>query len=392
MGKILYLISQPLDSQNYNRFGIQRWRDRGWEVEIWDLTPLAYPVVWDKFLLGQLKLSDFNGYYPLKTLVQLKDKISKLKGVKFFIDLAETDLYSICAIIGLKLRGAVRIIHATGSIPAYETSQGFRKRALLAWESGPKKMLHWFLSGCFRKATSRFITPGIGIAAGSESLKYVGESKKVIYAHNLDYDLYLKIKNSIALEKYYGVVFIDQNYCFHQDFDYIGVKSPVSPEKYFPAVRHALTCISEQMDTNVCVAIHPRSKCANNSNEEYRDIQIKRGITGQLINACQVVVAHDSTAVQLAVLFGKPIIFISTDELENAEVLFGYCKTLAKSLGKSPINIDKNHDQIDWKKEIGIDNEKYTSFRIKYIKTDGTPEMSSWDILIDHINMTLDRH
>jgi len=392
MGKILYLISQPLDSRNYNRFGIQSWLDRGWEVEIWDLTPLAYPVVWDKFLLGQLKLSDFNGYYPLKTLVQLRDKISKLKGVKFFIDLAETDLYSICAIIGLKIRGAVRIIHATGSIPPYETTFSIKLRVRQAWQRGRKELLVWLFGKLLASTLSQFLKPGIGIAAGSESIRYVGCAKEVIYAHNLDYDDYLKIKNTIPSETFYGVVFIDQNYCFHPDFHYIGLKSPASPEKYFPAVCHALKSISKHLNTTVCVALHPRSAHRNLPNKEFGDIQIKRGITGQLIKACQVVVAHESTAVQLAVLFRKPIIFILTDELEKSEILLGYCKTLAKSLGKSPVNIDKNRDQIDWQKEIGVDNQIYTSFMNKYIKTDGTPEMSSWDILIDHINLTFDRH
>jgi len=391
MSKILYLINQPLDSRNYNRFGIQSWLDRGWEVEIWDITPLAYPSVWKNFLLGQHKLKNFSGYYPLDNLIQLRDKIKKYKGIKFFIDLADTSLYSVCAIIGLKLRGFVRIIHATGTIPPYENTFSVKLRARQALQRGCKELLVWLFGKLLQLTLSQFLRPGIGVAAGSESIKYVGCAKKVIYAHNLDYDDYLKIKKDISTESGYGIIFIDQNYCFHPDFYYHGLPSPVSPEKYFPAVCHALKSISKSLNTKVCVALHPRSAHRNLPNKEFRDIETKREMTGQLIKACQLVVAHDSTAVQMAVLFRKPIIFISTDELEKSEILLGYCKTLAKSLGKSPINIDKNHDQIDWKKEIDIDNEKYTSFSNKYIKIDGTPERSSWDILIDHINLTLVR-
>ena len=385
MEKILYLINQPLDSRNYNRFGIQKWVDRGWDVEIWDLTPLTYPVVWNKFHASKRKLSNFCGYYPIKSWIQLRAKITTLQGVKYFIDLASTDIYSICTIIALKLRGVVRILQGGGSIPSHKTSQRLKGRAIQAWESGPKKLLFWMISGCFRKLASKLIRPGIGIAGGIESLKYVGGAKDVINAHSLDYDTYLNIKNSTTRKTDFGVVFIDQDYCFHPDYDYVGVKSPVSPEKYFPAVVNTLKSISKHLNTMACVAAHPRSSYQNLPKSVFEDVEVKLGITGELIKDCQVVVAHNSGILQLAVLFNKPIIFISTNEFKNAEVLQGHCEAFAKSLGRRLINIDKDLDQIDWQKELVIDSKKYASYKNKYIKTNGSPEKSSWEILIDHI-------
>ena len=38
MRVVIYLITSPLSKRNYNRFGIQRWLDRGWEVKVFDFT------------------------------------------------------------------------------------------------------------------------------------------------------------------------------------------------------------------------------------------------------------------------------------------------------------------------------------------------------------------
>ncbi len=34
--RVVYLIEQPLDERNFQRFGIQAWIDRKWNVEVWD--------------------------------------------------------------------------------------------------------------------------------------------------------------------------------------------------------------------------------------------------------------------------------------------------------------------------------------------------------------------
>ena len=98
-----------------------------------------------------------------------------------------------------------------------------------------------------------------------------------------------------------------------------------------------------------------------------------------------MVVCHDSTAVQFAVLFGKPAIFVTTDELkityEGSSIA-----TMAAELGKSPINLDRGDLQaMDWPMELDIDAGKYSEYRRKYIKTDGSPEMPLWEIVIDHV-------
>jgi len=96
------------------------------------------------------------------------------------------------------------------------------------------------------------------------------------------------------------------------------------------------------------------------------------------------VVCHDSTAIQLAVLFGKPLIFLTTGELaasfEGQSIV-----AFASEFGKSAINVERDLHNVDWKKELDIDLEKYAEYKKKYIKTDGSPELPFWEIVADHI-------
>jgi hypothetical protein len=61
MKKIIYLLGQQLDERNYDRFGINTWIDRGWRVEVWDMTPLLRPIYWQKFQESGKNIRHFEG-------------------------------------------------------------------------------------------------------------------------------------------------------------------------------------------------------------------------------------------------------------------------------------------------------------------------------------------
>ena len=44
---VVYLVTSPLSKRDYNRFGIQHWLDRGWEVKVLDFTKFLKPKFWD---------------------------------------------------------------------------------------------------------------------------------------------------------------------------------------------------------------------------------------------------------------------------------------------------------------------------------------------------------
>lgn len=386
MSRIVCLIEQPLDERNYERFGIQTWIDKGWAIEIWDLTPLAYPQVWKDFIESGRKLRSFDGYFYIASTSELNRRYSTLETIGHFIDLTGDSFYSVQAKMHLIRKGAVRVVYASGSIPkpisgAESTLKGRVKKALTLTKN-PAKLFKWVFGALFFKLMASQIRPGLCVVSGTESLQSIGSSMEMIHAHNLDYDIYLKIKNSGDISVGGYVVFIDQNYCFHSDFVCDDTPYPTTPKNYFPSVCNALRKISGALDIASCVAAHPRSSYCDN--DYFEGVPIRYGATAELIRDCSVVLCHDSTAIQLAVLFEKPVIIATTDELE-ASVWGASIAGFASAIGKTIINIDRNLDQVDWEKELQVDREKYASYKNKYIKIDGSPERSIWDIVIDHI-------
>lgn len=382
MNKIVYLIEQPLDERNYERFGIQTWIDRGWVIEVWDLTPLLHPLVWQKYFNLGGAVKGFNGYFAIESKKQLKCRYTESGKISYFIDLAGHDFYSISVKIHLVLLGAKRIILSIGSMPAARNQNSKFSAAL---RMGPAKSVTWLAKAFFRRVLMLLIRPEMGVASGSETLQSLGRVNEIIHAHNLDYDIYLKIKNASDDSKAGYALFIDQNYCFHSDFIYEGMSFPTTPEKYIPAISKALHKISNDLEVTMCVAAHPRSSYTQRDQKYFEAISIKYGATAKLIRDCSVVLCHDSTAIQFAILFKKPVIFVTTDEL-NASVWGASIEAFACELGKSVINIDSDLDAVDWEKKLLVDMEKYALYQSKYIKVNGSPEKSFWDIVIDHID------
>jgi hypothetical protein len=233
---------------------------------------------------------------------------------------------------------------------------------------------------------SRRSKPGIVVASGSKSAELLaaGNGSAILKAHNFDYDIYLQLRNANGAEETDYAVFIDQDYPFHAEFAFRGVQSWATPEKYYPAIQKLLRRISAELRLPVKVSAHPRSAYGQRGLDYFGEFRIEHGGTPDLIRRAKVVIGHDSTALQFAILFGKPLIFVTTDELDatfGGESIALY----AAALGKSVINADTDLDVVDWKGQLKVDAAKYADYRSKYIKMNESPEAPLWQIVIDRI-------
>ena len=91
MKTIVYLIEQPLSFWNYNRFGIQIWQDRGWNVEVWDLTQLLNNHVFEDFINSGKEIQTFSGYFPIATEQQLANKYQSIRNGTYYLDATGND-------------------------------------------------------------------------------------------------------------------------------------------------------------------------------------------------------------------------------------------------------------------------------------------------------------
>jgi hypothetical protein len=393
MKRVVYLIDQPFDERNYRRFGIQAWIDRQWNVEVWDLTPWAHPRVWENFKERGHSLKSFAGYFPLKSKGDLRRRLLGPTRIQYFIDLTSDTFHSVKAKLALRRTGAIRVVCATGSIPLpdRDTSRGLISRLRKLVGKGPRGGWTWLSNWFFAKVAASRIPADLAVISGTQSMTLAHNSGGVVKAHNFDYDIFLELQKSAVTHSGPYAVFIDQDYCFHLEFIYQGTASVVTAERYFPVVCNGLEAISAALDLEVRIAAHPRSSYEQRGMDRFfRSFPIEHGKTAEMIRGCKAVICHDSTAIQYAVLFGKPVIFLTTDELSRAYEGASIEK-VASELGKKPINLDRvDLRTVDWRDELKIDFDKYAKYRSKYIKAEGSPDLPLWTIVIDHVERTLD--
>ena len=102
-----------------------------------------------------------------------------------------------------------------------------------------------------------------------------------------------------------------------------------------------------------------------------------------MIRESEFVIAHSSTSPNFAVLFGKPVIFVTTNKLEQSSQE-PFITEMASWFGKQPINID-SPTEIDWDKELTVDKEAYSKYKNSYIKKNGSEELPFWQVVSNKI-------
>src|SRR5208282_2733910 len=109
----------------------------------------------------------------------------------------------------------------------------------------------------------------------------------------------------------------------------------------------------------------------------------KQGQTADLVRDAGFVLTHASTAINFAVLYEKPVIFITTDAVENSpEGLHVHAN--AEELSKPVLNISRSFS-LDWPMEMTASKSAYAAYIEKYIRHPGTPDIPLWKIVAEEI-------
>lgn len=207
----------------------------------------------------------------------------------------------------------------------------------------------------------------------------------IIPACTLDYDLYLQQKLSIDSQYEGYIIFLDEYLPFHSDYLHMGVPVPCKPEEYYPPLVDFFQTIESALNSKVVIAAHPRS-----SYEDHLDYfggrKVLRGMTSKLVKQCKCVIAHGSTALNFAVLYEKPALFVTLNILQNYkhDQLGKFYELMANTLGKELINLDEPRN-IDWQAELEIDHAAYRMYHDSYIKSPLAPEKPCWQIFADYV-------
>ncbi len=393
-----FLIDTPLTERDYKRFSVDALKSKGFEVIFLDLTSMLN--------------SEYINKYKPANLVH-GENITAVKDKKDFYIFFENNRNK--KILAIDLVGGRRntifiyrifkkfnITYINLCINTKPSPQQKRQYKSKFFKKTLKK------SNIFKKIKGRFIDmlyrmpyftniikPPAGIVVDGFKCNLVlpraGESTKMIWAHSLDYDLYLdylhgKLSLPSISEKRY-ITFLDEFTPFHPDF-YLSTPSLPNPFfddplKYYEIINKFLSLFEEKTKTNVVIAAHPRSQYENMPNM-YNGRTVIKGKTIELIAKSEAILTHASTAVSFAVFFNKPIIFLTSDRMKEEPIYGDRIDNYAAIFNKKSINMDKFLKE-DIPLDLTVDEKIYSDYINNYIKIDSSPKQYFWDIVLNHV-------
>ncbi len=384
--RIVFFVSSPLYYRDYERFGAEKFINAGFKVIFFNFASFLNPLLYNK-------ATQKNRYEGDKQKIFFKkedaiSEISKLTNDCFVISLIHYrhDTFRI-----YKTLSIARVPYALSLINTVPTSN-------LKWKEVDlliKRILNIKLSRLssiiknklFNPAWSKYLgirEPEFILAGGEKSLEHpqaglTGEKTEVLWLHTLDYDIYLKNKET-SPESKLGVdtaVFIDSpSPKFAHDALIPGIYSPLTEKIYYPSLCKFFDRLEKELSVRVVIASHPKS-----GHDRFPDYFGKRetvqGKTFELIRQSKFVINRNSTSLNFAIILNKPVIFHTSSEVETYPPLANQIRSMAHMLGKEPINIDHSLD-INWEREILIDEGAFAQYKKLYIKKGGTEEIYSW--------------
>lgn len=393
IGKIIFFVEFPFALRDYERFGIEILKQNEFQVEVWDFTPFINPEVYKNYNVPDT--INYEGYHLYLNKDEACLAISKLNNKCFIVCLPyKFNIYSIYKTLSKK---SLKYCLITAlAVPTPNNNYSTFSNKLLKLKSyfkilfkiTPDRLINFL----FFRIPYRYLginPPTLVLAGGQESIDFymkyhhapIGPQTEILWIHNFDYDLCLKEKQfSVEVENNLGV-FLDQYAPFHPD-NYLNKHSYATAEEYYPLLCKFFDYLENKYNIRIVIAAHPHSHYEDHP-DYFGERPVIRGKTRELVKKSGFVLVHSSYAINFAVIYKKPIIFITTNQLQQYyEGLYIDC--LASIFAKKPINLNDSFE-FNWKKELTVNEEAYLSYKNAYIKKSGTEDMPFWQIFANYI-------
>ena len=362
--------------RNFKRFGIKSWIDHGWKVKVFDATKIISPEFW-KHVDGKTISFNFEGLKIFNKIDELLFAINNLQNKVIFIDLLDFKSKSNIIRKAAHAHGVIVRVRL-GSFPEDKSEKKILE--LLKLVTNPiisvKKLISFLKKKSLQNSAKKF-NPDYLVVGGTKSLSDINKKTSIIEAHNYDYDYFIESEHFKSNKNGNFLVFLDEDAAYHSDYKKLEISPFVKAENYYPIIDNGLNIIAKSLNLNIKIAAHPRSNYQDKSVKfKYTTIKNK---TFELIRDADAVVAHSSTVIQYAVLLKKPIILVTTDEIQKASYA-KYWKQLinssASALGKKVINFNNLSNLNNFEDYLNVDHKQYDLYIEKYVKTKKSPKKS----------------
>jgi hypothetical protein len=392
--KIIILVEQFFTERDYHRYGISVFKNNGFDVAVWDLSEIIYSQTVE-LLKGTFNLCDSEAIVRFTTLKSVISLIHTESQHTFFmstITYSHKTMRIFKAISQTGKKYGCTGTYTHGTFPVFYDKKTLKYAYQKVFDKNLAKKFTAKISSISLLLLFKYLQikpAGYFALAGGGNASAVGpiisNETFIHYIHAADYDLYLNQNHSKRSKDH--IVFIDQYLPYHPDFLLFPEANRIAADQYYADLRKYFSYVESLTGYKVIIAAHPK---ANYEGKKHlfdgREISCNFN-SSELISNASLVLLHFSTAINLAVLFRKPMVFITSDMLNKSSGL--YINKLAKSVGLLPVNINDEFKDKDVDLN-SLDEVKYKNYISNYVKKPGTKEILFWQQVSDYVTDNID--
>lgn len=171
---------------------------------------------------------------------------------------------------------------------------------------------------------------------------------------------------------------------FGDDYVYMGRKSFLTAEAWYPALCAFFDRLEGRFDVRIQVAGHYKSRHPAVA-PHFGNRNVFYGQTQELTRNAKFVMTRQSAAVAYAVMYRKPVIFLCSNQIEKDLRAIHGIRHLASLFGKVPVNIDEPPAELD--SLLEMDEARYQAFESACLTSDPKRRPNSQIILEDIMNI-----
>jgi len=226
--------------------------------------------------------------------------------------------------------------------------------------------------GVFKKKDFAFVAGNI--------LESSYPAKKIICIHSFLYDDSIKESTTRLINENY-IVFLDQDLPYHLDLVNAGYNLDKHfANEYFKNMKVFFSKLESVLKCKVIIALHPKGDHVKASSNYERMVHQYK--TEQLVKYAELCITHCSTSLGYAVLYKKPIVFLSSDLIETKLYRIDTAIHQFASYFKQKV-ILANQDIV--RSKLHFNEQRYENYKFDYLMNPKYKSSSSSEIFIKEL-------
>jgi len=390
LSHIALVTQHPMKRRDWQRFGVPTFQHRGITVSILDVSAIVHPNL-------QSEPEDFPELATVDVLVAQpgtkgSELVDLLRQADLIVNFATGGLMTkdnFFVMRAIKQSATPYLVNLGNTYPGHDRGPAQRgpvERMKDTWARRPEIRITNSVIARIPPSWLCVTAASYAVRGGLKGFRnrFVDDSTQIIDAHSMDYDIFLDITEKNP-ERRDIAVFIDEFRPFHSDLGLMGYKKIVEPDLYYTQLRGLFDRVERELGLDVVIAASPRSNY-DTMPGVFGDREIVTGRSGPLIAQSQLTIGHRSTALAFAVMFGRPILQIATEENYRHPSQTPYFDGYAEALGK-PILFYDDPACADLSGAMRIDQGRYDAFMRDYVMVPGTTRKKYWDIVLESLGV-----